>query len=249
MKEQTDRPLALITGATKGIGLALTHHFAAAGFDAVIVARTAGDLTRLQSELQNRHPDQTVTTVAADLSTTEGVKQLIEAVRAAGRAPDVLLNNAGWYAPGGLLEEPPGRLDRMMRLNVYAAYDLVRAFAPAMAARGSGHIINICSIASQEAFADCGAYLISKHALLGLTRALRAELRGKGVMVTAILPGPTATASWDGDRPPPGGLMPPEAVAQAAWTAYRLGPAAQLEEVVLRPGLPVPFPTSDGHFA
>lgn len=229
-------PFALITGATRGIGRAISLKLAAQGCNLLLAARSFGNLETLESSIKAHHPDCRVSIAAVDLQEREQVDRLAEQARRAGPAPDLLINNVGLFRPGGLLEDPPGRLEEMMQLNVYAAYHLIRALAPAMVKRGSGHIFNICSVAALKGFADRGAYVITKHALLGLSRALRAEVQHHGVRVTAILPGPTETSSWsEAEKPEGKRLMPPEDIARILWAAYELSDASVAEEIVMRP--------------
>ncbi len=233
---RNNTPSALITGASRGIGRAIALKLAEQGCKLLLNARTAADLQALRSLITSRYPDAQVTVVAADLQRHEELDALIEQFREVEPAPYLLINNVGIFQPGPLLQDPPGRLEQMMQLNVYAAYHLVRAFVPAMVERGSGHVFNICSVASREAFADRGAYVITKHALLGLSRALRAEVAHTGVRVSAILPGPTATSSWsEAEKPVDKQLMPPEDIASMLWAAYQLSDASVAEEIVLRP--------------
>jgi 3-oxoacyl-[acyl-carrier protein] reductase len=105
---------------------------------------------------------------------------------------DVLINNAGLYIPSELMNEDERCLERQMQVNVFAPHFLSKFFAAKMIDQGKGHIINICSIASLEPVTRAGSYSISKTALLGLTKALREELRPAGVKVTAVLPGSTS---------------------------------------------------------
>lgn len=235
MPTSTASATALITGASRGIGRAIARKLAGEGLDLWLTARTREDLKDLQTELRDRHPAAGIHIFPTDLSRREGVTALIEAVRRVDDAPQLLVNNLGWFATGGVLEEPEGRLEQMMAINLYPAYRLSRAFAPVMADRGRGHIFNIISVAAREGFADRGAYLISKHAQLGLSRALREELRNAGVRVTALLPGPTLTSSWQEDQLPDVPLIAPEDIARTLWAAYEVSEAAVVEEVVIRP--------------
>ncbi len=224
----------LITGATRGIGLAVARRFARGGCALALAARTRADLERVGEELR-RLGAASVLLLAADLGTPEGVRQVAGEVLRRWERPDILVNNAGQFAAGALLDAPEGQLEQLMRLNLYAPYRLTRALAPAMLRAGGGQVINICSIAGREVFAGRGAYAMTKHALLAFSRTLQMELEDSGLRVTTILPGPTATSSWEGADLPAGALLDPDDIAAAVWTACRLGPDTVAEEIVLQP--------------
>ncbi len=226
---------AVITGATKGIGRAITELFAAKGFHLAITARTSADLEELALELREQHPGIEVITKATNLADRDQLKQFIELVHNTWPSIDVLINNAGIFLQGELLNEPDHHLDLMMQVNLHAPYFLCRAFIPKMQVAGKGHIFNICSVASKKVFPGSGSYATTKFALLGLTKALRQELLASSIKVTAVLPGATWTASWEGATLPQERLMPPSDIAQAIWDVWQLSPRTVVEELVLRP--------------
>lgn len=220
------KPLLVVTGGTKGIGLAIADRFIAGGFDAVICARSVDG-----ADGPGRLP------VAADLSTRAGVDQLIDFVRALGRPVDVLVNNAGVFLPGQIQNEAEGTFEQLMTTNVGSAYHLTRGLVGAMVARRQGHIFMMCSTASITPYTNGGSYCISKFALLGMSRVLREELKPTGVKVTAILPGATLTNSWAGTDLPADRFMESADVADSAWYAYSLSRSAVVEEILIRPQL------------
>lgn len=224
----------LITGATRGIGLAVARRFARGGYALALTARTPADLERVGEELRGLGAPPALL-LAADLGAPEGIRQVAGEVLRQWGQPDIVVNNAGQFAAGAVLDAPDGQLEQLMRLNLYAPYRLTRALAPAMLRAGRGQVINICSIAGREVFAGRGAYAMTKHALLAFSRTLQLELQDSGLRVTTILPGPTATSSWEGADLPPGALLDPDDVAAAVWTACRLGPDTVAEEIVLQP--------------
>ena len=227
-------PCILITGATRGIGQAIARRFATAGYALALSARTTSDLERVGKALK-REGAADLLLLPADLSTPEGAGWVAEEALRRWPPPEVLVNNAGRFAAGSILEAPEGQLEALMGLNLYAPYRLTRALAPAMRQAGRGHLVNICSIAGRQVFPDRGAYAMTKHALLAFSRTLQLELQDSGLRTTTILPGPTDTSSWAEAELPPGALLPPEAVADAVWTACHLSPDAVAEEIVLQP--------------
>ncbi|HCH64676.1 MAG TPA: short-chain dehydrogenase [Deltaproteobacteria bacterium] len=229
----TPNPVVVITGATKGIGLALTERFAPAASQLHLVARSHEDLAALAARL--KRPGLEVCTYACDLSDKDQTKRLVTALTAALEQLDVLINNAGLYLPGEVVSEPDANLEYMMRLNVFAQYYLTRGLVDRMA--GHGHVFAMASVASRKMFADKPSYSITKHAQLALTDALRTELHPQGIRVTAILPGPTWSASWEGADFPTDRLLQAEHVAEMVWQVWNLPQGAVVEELVIRPQL------------
>ncbi|MCP4439455.1 MAG: SDR family oxidoreductase [Aureispira sp.] len=226
---------AIITGATKGIGRATTEAFAKQGFDVAICARTAADLDAFEAELNKTYPNIEVFTQVVDMSKKDAVKGFAAAVVAKWAKVDVLVNNAGVFLPGELTDaKNEDNFELMMDTNLYSAYYMTNGVLPAMVEQKDGCIINICSIASFEPY---GAYAVSKHAMLGFSRALREEVKEKGVRVSAVMPGATLTASWDGVDLPKERFMKPEDIADAVWGIYNLSKQTVVEEIILRPQL------------
>ncbi len=234
-------PVVLITGASQGIGAAIAEVFArqlqgAGGCHLALVARNAANLRRVALRCQ-RLGAVVASPFACDVTDAVAVDALAGAVRKRWRHVDVLIHNAGTYAPDPLLGMAPEQFDAMVAVNLRAAFLIARAFAPAMARRRQGDIFLMASVASVRAFAAGGAYVAAKHGLLGLARALREELKMAGVRVTAVLPGATVSPSWRGSGVPAKRMMPAEDVAQAFFDAWRLSRRTVVEEIILRPQL------------
>jgi len=158
-------------------------------------------------------------------------------IRQLDQPVDVLINNAGYFIPGSIATEKDGALEDMMNANLYSAYHMTRALVDQMIARKSGHIFNMCSIASIKAYANGGSYAITKFALLGFSKCLREELKPVGIRVTSILPGATRTASWEGVDLPDERFMRVEDVAETVYGAYSLSQRSVVEEIIIRPQL------------
>ena len=226
---------AVITGATQGIGYAIARTFAAGGFNLAVAARSEAGLDAFRGTFRQDFPHCQVLALAADLSDKAQTQAFARQVLQAFPAIDVLVNNAGLFLPGGILVEADSALEEMMAVNLFAPYYLTKLLVPALKGRPQAHIFNICSSASRQALPGKGSYGITKAALLGLTQALRLELREQGVRVTAVLPGPTWSASWQGADLPPERLMPAEDVAHAIWSTWALSPGTVVEEILLQP--------------
>jgi len=229
--------LLIVTGGSKGIGKATLWKFARQGFDVITCARNKKDLQALQSEFEAAFPRQRMLWQSADLSEKEHVQQFAEFINWLNRPIDVLVNNTGYFAPGQIHNEPDGALESQIAANLYSAYHLTRALLPNMLRHNEGHIFNMCSIASIMAYPNGGSYSISKFALYGMTKVLREELKDKGIRVTAVLPGATLTASWEGTSLPPDRFMKPEDVAEAIYTANAISKNTVIEDLLLRPQL------------
>ncbi|MDN5202665.1 SDR family oxidoreductase [Fulvivirgaceae bacterium BMA10] len=231
------KKLLVVTGGTKGIGRAIIDLFALNGFDIATCSRKEEDLNNLKSAIQAVHPQIEVHTKQADLSVKEEVKAFAEFVNNLKRPVEVLVNNAGFFVPGTIHEEKEGSLEAMIEGNLYSAYYMTRGLIGWMKTRKSGHIFNICSVASIKPYENGGSYSISKYALLGMTKNLREEMKAFGVRVTAVIPGATYTASWEGVDLPEERFMKSTDVAEAIYGTYTMSPNTVVEEIVLRPQL------------
>ncbi|MCO5286113.1 MAG: SDR family oxidoreductase [Chitinophagaceae bacterium] len=225
----------VITGGSKGMGKAIAMRFAAANHHILLNARTESALRETALEIRHAHPDSTVQFCAADLSTREGVAILVHHIRSQSLKVDVLVNNAGIFLPGSVHNEPEGTLDTMIQTNLYSAYHLTRALLPQMMKHRQGHIFNMCSIASFQAYPNGGAYSISKFALSGFSKNLREEMKPHNIKVTAVYPGAVYTDSWSGSGLPESRFIRAEDVAELIFAASQLSPSACMEEIIIRP--------------
>ncbi|TDW99982.1 short-subunit dehydrogenase [Dinghuibacter silviterrae] len=227
----------MITGGSKGLGFAFAEAFAAGGCSLVLCARGEKDLDKAAASLREAYPGITVVTAAFDLGRPEAAKAFGQWVLDKGVPVDILINNAGRFVMGNLFDEPEGSLEDMIGTNLYSAYHVTRTLLPSMMARRSGHIFNICSIASLQAYKYGGSYSVSKFALLGFSKNLREDLKPHGIKVTAVCPGAAYTSSWEGSGVEPGRIMTAADVAQMVFAAASLSPQATVEDIVLRPQL------------
>lgn len=227
--------LIVVTGGTKGIGKAVIQKFAGHGFDIITCARKQQDLEELKQEVENIGVQVFIR--QADLSEKEEVKKFAAFVKSLNRKIDVLVNNTGYFIPGQVHNEPEGTLEGMIDTNLYSAYYLTRYLIGSMIHEKDGYIFNMCSIASIMAYPNGGAYTVSKFALLGLTKVLREEMKPYGIRVTAVLPGATLTASWEGVDLPAERFMKAADVADAMFSAFALSKQSVVEEILIRPQL------------
>ncbi len=193
MTQPPARRTALVTGATSGIGLELARLLAADGHDLVVVARAREKLAIVAQELASRHKVQ-VRCEPSDLAAVGAAEDLWAELEGAGISIDILVNNAGVGLSGPLLDQNPEVVARMLQLNVASLTSLTRLALPAMRRRGWGRILNVASLAAhQPGGPGMAAYYASKAYVLSFSRGLASELRGSGVSVTVLSPGPTRT--------------------------------------------------------
>lgn len=225
----------VVTGGTKGIGKAIITKFAEQGFDVAVCSRNNSDLENLKKELA--HKGIKVFAEPIDISDKAQVKKFAENILNEFDTIDILVNNAGVFIPGKISTEEDTDFETQMHTNLFSAYYLTRELIGKIKNQKQGHIFNICSTASITPYINGGSYCISKYALYGMTKVLREEMKEFGVKVTAILPGATLTASWEGTDLPPERFVPPVDVAEALWSAYNTSPSTVIEEILIRPQL------------
>ncbi len=189
--ETSPRPLALVTGASGGIGAALTRELARHGHDVVLAARGVAAMETLAAEL--REGGAAATVIAADLAKPGAAAALADEIARRGLAIEILVNNAGLGAAGRFDRNDPGRIGEMLHVNIVALTELTRLLLPGMIARGRGKIMLVASVAGFQPGPHMAAYFASKAYVLSLGEALSYELRGTGVSVTVLCPGATAT--------------------------------------------------------
>ena len=187
------RKTALITGSSSGIGLELARVFAAAGYDLILTARRAGLLRTLADELSIAE-DVTVHVLPLDLAQPAAAEDLWRAATALAPEIDVLVNNAGFGDACEFAQESAERVEGMIQLNIAALTALTRLALPGMLARGRGNVLNVASLAGMTPGGPgMAVYFATKSYVLSFTRAIRRELHGTGVIVTALCPGATHT--------------------------------------------------------
>jgi NADP-dependent 3-hydroxy acid dehydrogenase YdfG len=189
-----DGRVAVVTGASRGIGLAIARALAAAGARVAMLARSAAALSDAAREIG-------AVAIPCDLADERAVHKAVERVSSDAGDPEILVNNAGLFFLSPLEQTSPLDLRRTLDLNLVAPFLLIRALLPGMRTARRGHIVTIGSIADRATFPENAAYAASKFGARAVHQVLREELRGSGVRATLVSPGPTNTTLWDAVGP------------------------------------------------
>jgi short-subunit dehydrogenase len=233
----------IITGASRGLGKAMAERFAQNGDRLFLSASNALSLHKTIEELRSQYPASEVKAKPFDLSEKGGPEALghwvLEETEEINPALpiDILINNAGQFLPGSIFNEEDGVLEKMIEINLYGAYHLTRILLPKMMRDRTGHIFNICSIASLQAYTNGGSYSISKFALAGFSKNLREEMKPYGIKVTGVYPGAVYTDSWMDSGIDPKRIMESGDIANLVFAASCLSDQAVVEEILVRPQL------------
>lgn len=228
MKDSKPRPLALVTGASRGIGAATAAALVGAGYQVIRLARSA------MPPLAHCHD------FAVDLADAESRGSTLGQLREEFDVPEVVVSNAGGFLLAPLEESSDALLREQLAINLEAPFAIARAFLPAMRQRGQGSHVLVGSVADRRAFPENSAYTASKFGVRGLHEVLLEELRGSGVRCTLVSPGPTDTTIWDpldpdlrGDLPSRVEMLQPSDVADAILYAVLAPRHVQVEAIRL----------------
>jgi NADP-dependent 3-hydroxy acid dehydrogenase YdfG len=239
----TPRPLAgraaLVTGASRGIGLAAARALAGAGARVALVARSADRLETAARELRDAFGVDAFA-AACDVRDVRAASRVAEESAERLGGVDVLVSNAGVFALAPVEATDPADFAAALEANLVAPFVFARALVPAMRARGAGHVVTVGSVADRVAYPENGAYAASKFGVRALHEVLREELRGSGVRATLVSPGPVDTPLWDAVNPdarpgftPRALMLRPEHVADAILFAVTRPPEMNVDELRL----------------
>jgi NAD(P)-dependent dehydrogenase (short-subunit alcohol dehydrogenase family) len=226
---------ALVTGASRGIGLAIARCFLDSGCRVALVARSGGRVSEVAASLGG-------TALPCDISLPEEVERLAGEFEAAmGGAPDILVHSAGAFALAPLVDTDPADFDRQLTANLRGPFLVTRAFLPSMLARGSGHVLTVGSIAGRLPLPGNAGYSASKYGLRGLHEVVVEELRGTAIRATMLEPAATDTPLWDpldpdnrDDLPSRAQMLRPEDVARVALFAVAQPHPIEISHLAIR---------------
>ena len=233
------RPVALITGASAGIGAALAREAASDGHDLVLVVRRRESMEVLAAELKSTGAE--ITIIPADLSRPGAAADLMKTVEQGGLAIDTLINNAGLGDTGRFDQENPEKILSMLQVNIIALTELTRLVLPQMVARKHGKVMLLASLAAFQPGPGMAVYYATKAYVLSFGRAIGHELRGTGVTITTLCPGPTTSefaevanmqgvALFEGPVP----VMTAAEVARQSYAALKAGRPQIISGVINR---------------
>jgi 3-oxoacyl-[acyl-carrier protein] reductase len=225
--------VALVTGASRGIGYAIAERLAALGASVAICARNGEQLEKAASRL--RASGATIAPFPCDVTQAEELAKLARHTAEALGPVDILVNNAGIGRFGEFYKLSEDDFDAVLDTNLKSVFLLSREITPSMISRRTGHIINIASLAGKNAFAGGGIYCASKWGLLGLTYCMAEELRTHGIRVAAICPGSVATEFSPHENKNASKMLQPSDVAHAVEAIVTQAPQSFMSEILLRP--------------
>ncbi len=233
MTKELKGQLAVVTGAARGIGAAISRHLAGMGATVILAARDKAALTEVQQKIAAE--GGTAEIAVLDLLDESSINALADTVRTNHNRCDILVNNAGIGNLGKPLHEfTPAEWDTMMGTNLRGPYLMIRALAPLMIAAQSGHIINISSLAGKNPLPNGAAYSASKWGLNGLTYSVAEELRPHNIRVSVVAPGSVNTGFGRGNADNPRKIQPDD-VARVVAMLVTQAPQSFVSEVLLRP--------------
>jgi NAD(P)-dependent dehydrogenase (short-subunit alcohol dehydrogenase family) len=230
-----DSQIAVVTGAARGVGAAISLRLASVGAHVLLVARDTKRLNEVRDQIQNNQGHATI--LPCDLTDSSAIARLGEQIARDHKRCDILVNNAGISSDSKPLHEVrPEEWDRLFATNLRAPYLMIRALAPLMIAARSGHIINISSLAGRNPLPNLAPYAASKWGLNGLTYSVAEELRPHNIRVSVIAPGSINTRFGDGGSgKDPSKKLQPDDVASVVASIVTQPPQSFISEVLLRP--------------
>ena len=227
-------PTIVITGASQGIGKAIAQRMAQEPMaQLVLVARNEEKLKKTAQDCESSGAK--VLICPCDVTHKEAVSEVAEQTFSTFGTPDVVVNNAGAFTPGSILETTLESFRSQVEVNLTSAFIVTRAFLPSLLEQGAGTVFFMASVASIRPYAGGSAYCAAKHGLLGLARVVREETKDQGIRVITLLPGATLTPSWDGVDLPEKRFIPPEDIAAVVADTLHLSPRTVVEEIIIRP--------------
>lgn len=225
---------ALITGASRGLGLEIAKSLAKADYEVVLIASNSDRLSNARKEIL-AISDESVHVFPCDFSNPTNIQDLLVKLQKQFGFFDVMVNNVGAFEMGDLGKTTYGQVLKLLNINFKATFLLTQGYLPAFKKAKKGHIFNIGSIVTEEPRKEVAAYTISKFALNGYTKMLCDDLKDYGVKVTEIIPGSINTSSWDGIDAPKQDFVQTSDIAQTVIMCLNSSKGANFEQLIVRP--------------
>ena len=226
----------IVTGASRGIGLAILEKYARAGWNLAFCSKNADSVSNAKQHLQSINSDIKIYAEAFDIENKDAVLNFASNCLKELGSIHILVNNAGLFKQGELSAATfDDDLEYLMRVNLFSAYWMGKIIIPDMIKNKSGHIFNISSIAGLKDYDNGGGYTVAKFALTGYSKQIRNELKSKNIRVTGIYPGAVLTDSWAGVDLPESRFIQTSDIAELVYTTSQLSPSACVEDIIIRP--------------
>ncbi|MCI5055934.1 MAG: SDR family NAD(P)-dependent oxidoreductase [Flavobacteriales bacterium] len=230
--------LAVISGATRGIGRNVAILLAQKGYHLALASRSQEDLAELKREILEINANAQVLITRVNFSEKSDIDFFTKYVLEKWSKVDIIINNVGVYNTDSVLDFNMSDLNETLRINFFSAIHLTSPFLDQMIRSQTGYIFNICSVLSKIVRPKAASYSISKHALLAYSKLLQEEFRGTGIKVTSIIPGSTNTSSWGEANVPREQFVQPEDIADLIWTCIQSKKGTFPEELIIQASHP-----------
>lgn len=224
---------AIVTGSSRGLGLAISKAFVQSGYDVAISSRKEPDVKSTIEKLQSLNPEISVIGKTVDFESAKSIEDYLRFVYSKWGEADVLVNNVGIYMVDKADENIEKNLEHQLNVNLLSAVRMNRGILESMKNKKKGFIFHVISIAAKNLREDSSSYSISKAALMAYNNLLRESVKGYGIRVIGIYPGPMNTSSWDGSGTDQNKLIQVEDVTSSILNVLKLSSNASVEEIVL----------------
>jgi len=224
--------VAIVTGASRGIGACVAEGLASDGYSVALIARSKDGLEELANKISKNKAGSSVSLFPLDVQDESAIKNAVAAVHSKFGRIDLLFNNAGTYVHG-TLEVESEDFDQAVAINLKAPFVFLQSVVPIMKAQKSGMILNVASRAGKIGFADCGTYGATKFGLVGLSESLYRELSPLGIKVTALCPSWVDTDMASDSKIPTKEMLRPDDILKTIHWLESMSPAAVVREIVI----------------
>lgn len=225
---------AIVTGASRGLGLAIARMLASSGFDLFLLAKNEERLQKVKSEIESEFKTK-VTTFASDFSSGAQTNILVKNLKALLPKVDIIVNNVGAFEIGDMDEVSHDQVQKLFNINFSTTFKITQAYLSEFKNSKAGFIFNIGSIVSEFPRKDIAAYTISKFALNGYTKMICDDLKDYGVKVTEIVPGSINTSSWDGIDAPKEEFIQTKDIVDTIKMIINSSKGVNFEQIIIKP--------------